>query len=241
MSSSDLSRSPPSDLTVSQVSQEPHSCSQGFNDGHLLYNNNSYSVDDNLIVINPHAKTCYSEDPTAVEDHGESMEVLQEGEESQQNKSSDHILLQSNNGFTEVSHTADPGKTHYYKLTELMDYICDKVIAAQANNTCLPAMNDRVIKIQQNLRLPSKIYKTRADSDILETANQQVQQQYDELKNTLEELLCLRGLRNAIQIEEAHRKLSFQEYVGPYSSYNLIEIIKKINHNTTSQSQCTIL
>jgi len=241
MSSSSLSRSPPSDLTVSQVSQEPHSCSQEFNDGHLLYSNNSYSVDDNLIVINPHAETCYSEDATAVEDHGEPMEALQEAEEDQQNELSTHILLQSNNGFTELSNRVDPGKRHYHKLTELMDYICDTVIAARANNTCIPAMNDRVIKIQQNLRLPSKVYKVHADRDTLETANQQVQQQYKELKKILEELLRLRGLRNTIQIEEVHRKLNFQEYVGPYSSYNLVEIIKKINHNTTPQSQCIIL
>ena len=241
MSSSDLSRSPPSE-TASQLSQIPNICSQENNDGRLVALQNSCSVDGNLILINPHADTSYSEDASTntVEEHGEPMEALQ-ASDHYNDSSTTHLLLQSNNSFIEVSHAAEPGSTHYNKLTKLMDCVCDKLIEIRANNTCIPTVNDKVVRIQQNLQLPSKVYRAPADRDTVETANVQVQQQYDELMKVLEQLSCSGTLRNTIQIEEAYRKLKFPEYVGPYSPYNLLQIIKKINSKVMSQSKCIIL
>lgn len=232
MSSSDLSRSPPSEL--------PTICSQEIHTGHMVALQSPCSVDDNIILTNWHADTSYAEDQTAntVEDHGEPMEPLQES--YHQNETSTHLLLQSNDSYTEVSY-AETDSTYYCKLTKLMDIICDKLIDARANNTCIPATNDKVIKIQQNLQLPSKVYRVPADKDTVETANIQVQQQYDELIKILEHLSCSGTLRTTIQIDEAYRKLKFKELVGPYSPNKLKLTIQKINNKVMSQSKCIIL
>jgi len=106
-----------------------------------------------------------------------------------------------------------------------MDYICDKLIEARAN-TCIPAFSDRVITVHQNLCLPLKVYTSLVvDKEMVETATSQVQQQYRELMAVLEGLLCSRALRDPIQIEETYRKLDCQEYIGPYSPQNFIQII----------------
>jgi len=56
MSTKELSRSPPSDLIASQVSQAPNYCTQEFNEVQLLMLQGSYNVAEST---HPHKQTIY--------------------------------------------------------------------------------------------------------------------------------------------------------------------------------------
>jgi len=225
MSCSDSSRTPllQEQLTASLVSQIPQNCSEGFNEGHLIIFQSSYNVDNDLVIMNQHFNPNYFvEDPTATTTPAETMEALQESD------SSKHVILsQSVDGFIVLTNVKELDSVHYNKLSQLVHDICDKLIEAKAT-TCIPAMRDKLFRLKQNLSSP-------AEKDTV------IQQQYDELMEVLKGLLHSSAIHSTIEIDEAYRRLQFQECVGHYSPSNLVEIIKKINRKVTSQSQCIIL
>ena len=153
--------------------------------------------------------------------------------DSIQTPSDKHVLLETYNDFLLLSFTELDYK-HFSKLAKLMDFVCDGLI--KVTQTSIPAYCDKIIKIQQMLEVPIKVYNDQIE-ELIESVNKQVQLQYKELTDMLENLplsqpLCIDGILKGMQ---------FQECIGPYSPHNLVQAVKKINRSTTTQSRCTIM
>lgn len=119
-----------------------------------------------------------------------------------------------------------------------MDSLCDEFITTRAN-TCIPHHSDKIFKIKQMLDLPLKVYNHQ-NKELTESANTQVQLQYTELMNVLKKLALSRSPRTSINIDEILKRMQFQECVGAYSTYNLVQAVKKVNR-ASEQSKCRVM
>ena len=144
-----------------------------------------------------------------------------------------HLLMESHNDFLLLSFKK-LDYMHFSKLAELMNYVCDCLIKVT------PDCSDKFIKIRKMLEVPIKVYNDQIE-ELIESVNKQVQLQYKELIDMLENL----SLPQPLCIDEILKDIQFQEYFGPYSQHNLIQAIKKINRPTrtvpTPRCACTIL
>ena len=135
-------------------------------------------------------------------------------------------------GFAVLSYM-EVDKTHYKKLANFMKYVCDHLVLVIDNN--------KINQIKQTLESVIKIYNDKSEGS-LETAIKDVQLQYEELKDMLENLSFSEPLYFLRYIDGILTGMQFQHCIaGPYSPYNLIQPIQRINTSTTSQTKCSIM
>ena len=155
--------------------------------------------------------------------------------------SDEHILLQSSNEFLRVS-LIKPDDEYYKKLAKLMSFVCDDLVIVMKTN--IPYYSDKINEIKQILESTIEIYNNQSEES-KEKANKNVQLQYKNLVKILEKLslmqpLCI--LMN-INIDEILKDMQFQEYIGPYSPFELVTAVKRISRSTptvSSHSRCSI-
>ena len=162
-------------------------------------------------------------------------------QENQLRDSDEHILLQSSNEFLRVS-LIKPDDEYYKKLAKLMNFVCDDLVTVMKTN--IPDYSDKINEIKQILESTIEMYNNQSE-ELKEKANKNVQLQYNNLVKILEKLslmqpLCI--LMN-INIDEILKDMQFQEYIGPYSPFELVTAVKRISRSTptvSSHSRCSI-
>ena len=160
-------------------------------------------------------------------------------EQANQSSTTDtHLLITCNDGFVLLSYMKlDNG--HYKKLAEFMMSICDRLVTVN-----IPDYIDKINHIKQILESIIEIYNNQSEESI-EKANEDVQLQYEELKNMLENLPLSEPRMLSVYIDGILNGMQFYSIVGPYSPYNLVQAIRRTNRSAIStahsQSRCSIM
>ena len=145
-----------------------------------------------------------------------------------------HILVETcNDGFDLLSYMKlDNG--HYRKLAEFMMSVCDHLV------TVIPDYTDKINHIKQMLESTIEIYNNQSEES-MEKANEDVQLQYEELKDMLENLPLSEPQLLSMYIDGLLNGMQFHSVVGPYSPYNLVQAIRRINRSNVHRSRCSIM
>ena len=157
------------------------------------------------------------------------------------NKSTDkHFVLEAADEYLVVTSTDKLDDTHYRKLAKLMELVCDGLVTVMAD------YSNKLNKIKHVLESTMEVYNNQNEG-LIESANQNVQLQYKELTNILESLPLSQPLCILMNIDGILKGMEFQECFGPYSPYNLVEAVKRINRTAvstptvTSKSRCSVM
>ena len=209
-------------------SQEPcESDDRGINKTHLLPNaHKSYNMNEKTLQ-------CHT---------GFSMTETQEQENQLKDSSTmdTHLLVETyNNDFLLLSYIKLDNE-HYRKLAKFMKFVCDGLVTVS-----IPDYTIKINQIKQMLESVIEIYNNESEGSI-EKANEDVQLQYKELKDMLENLPLAEPLYFLMYIDGILKGMQFQYCViGPYSPYNLVQAIRRINRSAVSaapsQSRCSIM
>ena len=216
----------------SQVPLQSDDC--GLTKAHVLLNSyRSYEMNEEM--------TLYLQSNTAFSRKQERDNQLKH--HSATNKSTDkHYVLEAadNHEYVVVTSTEKLDDTHYKKLAKLMEVVCDSLVTVMAD------YSNKLNKIKHVLESTMEIYNNQSEG-LIESANQDVQLQYKELTNMLESLPLSQPLCILMNIDGILKGMDFQECFGPYSPYNLVEAVKRINRTAvstpaaTSKSRCSIM
>lgn len=210
----------------------------GLTRAHVLLNSHhkSYELNEEMIL--------YLQSNTGFSIHNRIQEQenqLNNHSQSATDKSTDkHFLLEAADDYLVVSSTEKLDNTHYRKLAKLMEFVCDGLV------TVLTEYSNKLNKIKHVLESTMEIYNNQNEG-LIENTNQDVQLQYKELTNILESLPLSQPLCILMNIDGMLKGMEFQECFGPYSPYNLVEAIERINQTAvptpavTSKSRCSIM
>lgn len=150
-----------------------------------------------------------------------------------------HLLVEiCNDDFVSVSYMK-PDNGHYRKLAEFMKSVCNRLVTVN-----IPDYTTKINHIKQILESIIKIYNNESEES-MEKANKDVQLQYNELKDMLENLPLSEPRLLSMYIDGILNGMQFYSIVGPYSPYNLVQAIRRTNRSTISaahsRSRCSIM
>ena len=150
-----------------------------------------------------------------------------------------HILTETcNDDFVLLSYmTLD--HAHYRKLAEFMMSVCGRLITVT-----IPDYTTKINQIKQILESAIEIYNNESEGS-MEEVNKDVQLQYKELKDMLENLPLPEPRLLSVYIDGILSGMQFYGVVGPYSPYNLVQAIRRTNRlaisTAHSRSRCSIM